>query len=148
VIQQLIDGSPEFQLKFVVASESDLAEIDALLTRLKSWSPADVLLMPEGTDAATLRSRAGWIADVCKRTGVYPQQFGTDRRMTLGQGQSSYWNGPAYVTGPFMIVANRIDRSNYPGGPSMCSRLEIGALETSSACRPPNPRGTASARPS
>jgi len=24
---------------------------------------------------------------------------------------------------------DRIDRSNYPGGPSMCSRLEIGALE-------------------
>ena len=29
----------------------------------------DVLLMPEGIDAATLQARAGWIADVCKRTG-------------------------------------------------------------------------------
>ena len=69
VIQQFIDTSPDFQLKFVVAGESDLTEIDALLKQLKHWSPADVLLMPEGTDAATLRSRAGWIADVCKRTG-------------------------------------------------------------------------------
>jgi 7-carboxy-7-deazaguanine synthase len=25
--------------------------------------------MPEGIDAATLASRAPWIADVCKRTG-------------------------------------------------------------------------------
>jgi 7-carboxy-7-deazaguanine synthase len=25
--------------------------------------------MPEGIDAATLDSRAGWIAEVCKRTG-------------------------------------------------------------------------------
>jgi hypothetical protein len=50
--------------------------------------------------------------DACKRTGVYPQQYGNDRRMTLGQGQSSYWNGPSHISGPFMIVANRIDRSN------------------------------------
>ena len=67
--QQFIDFSPDFQLKFVVAGESDLAEIDAILKRLTGWSPADVLLMPEGIDPATLQSRAGWIADVCKRTG-------------------------------------------------------------------------------
>ena len=69
VVQQCIDASPDLQLKFVVASERDLDEIDALLKQLRNWSPADVLLMPEGTDAATLRSRAGWIGDVCKRTG-------------------------------------------------------------------------------
>jgi 7-carboxy-7-deazaguanine synthase len=69
VIQQFIDAAPDFQLKFVVAQERDLAEISALLKDLTGWSPADVLLMPEGIDAATLQSRAGWIADVCKRTG-------------------------------------------------------------------------------
>ncbi|MEA2709048.1 MAG: 7-carboxy-7-deazaguanine synthase [Phycisphaerales bacterium] len=68
-IQQFIDAAPEFQLKFVVSDEKDLAEIEALLAQLKNWSPPDVLLMPEGTDASTLSSRAGWIADVCKRTG-------------------------------------------------------------------------------
>jgi 7-carboxy-7-deazaguanine synthase len=69
VIQGFIDESPEFQLKFVVSSEEDLNEIEAILARLRRWAPADVLLMPEGTDAATLRGRAGWIAGVCKRTG-------------------------------------------------------------------------------
>jgi 7-carboxy-7-deazaguanine synthase len=69
VIQQFIDRAPEFQLKFVVSDEQDLREIDPLLSKLRGWRPADVLLMPEGTDAATLDSRAGWIAEVCKRTG-------------------------------------------------------------------------------
>ena len=69
VIQQFIDSAPDFQLKFVVAAETDLAEIEQLLAQLRSWRPQDVLLMPEGTDTATLSSRAGWIAEVCKRTG-------------------------------------------------------------------------------
>lgn len=68
-IQQFIDTSPDFQLKFVVAAETDLGEIDALLALLHRWSPSDVLLMPEGTDIATLRSRAGWIAEVVKSRG-------------------------------------------------------------------------------
>jgi 7-carboxy-7-deazaguanine synthase len=69
VIQQFIDASPEFQLKFVVSSESDLTEIEQVLGQIRGWQPADVLLMPEGTDQPTLDSRAGWLADVCKRTG-------------------------------------------------------------------------------
>jgi 7-carboxy-7-deazaguanine synthase len=69
VIQRFIDTSPEFQLKFVVSSEGDLAEIEAILAQLRGWSPADVLLMPEGIDAATLDSRSEWIAEVCKQTG-------------------------------------------------------------------------------
>lgn len=69
VIQRFVDSAPDFQLKFVVAGEADLVEIDDVLARLRNWRPADVLLMPEGTDAATLRSRAGWIAEVCKARG-------------------------------------------------------------------------------
>jgi len=69
VIQQFIDTSPDFQLKFVVSCEQDLNEIEQLLAHLTKWNPPDVLLMPEGTDVAILRSRAGWIVDVCKRTG-------------------------------------------------------------------------------
>src|SRR5205823_1774551 len=45
-IQQFIDASPDFQLKFVVAREEDLREIDAILQQLRGWHPADVLLMP------------------------------------------------------------------------------------------------------
>jgi 7-carboxy-7-deazaguanine synthase len=69
VIQQFIDASPDFQLKFVVSNDRDLDEIQEILEQLKGCEPSDVLLMPEGIDAATLNSRAGWIGDICKRTG-------------------------------------------------------------------------------
>lgn len=69
VIQQFIDSSPDFQLKFVISAAGDLGEIHRLLEQLRNWQPADVLLMPEGIDAETLASRAGWLGDICKQTG-------------------------------------------------------------------------------
>jgi len=69
VIQKFIDHSSDFQLKFVVSRDQDLPEINDILSNIKGWSPSDVLLMPEGTDALTLNSRANWLSDVCKRTG-------------------------------------------------------------------------------
>ena len=69
VIQRFVNTSLDFQIKFVVSSAHDLAEIDALLGQLVGWSPADVQLMAEGTDAQTLNTRSDWIADVCKQRG-------------------------------------------------------------------------------
>jgi 7-carboxy-7-deazaguanine synthase len=69
VIQRFIDHAPAFQLKFVVSGEGDVDEIRMVLGGLRGWRPEDVLLMPEGTDAATLHARSGWIAEICKRTG-------------------------------------------------------------------------------
>jgi 7-carboxy-7-deazaguanine synthase len=69
VIQRFIDTAPDFQLKFVMSSQSDMDEISGILLQLKNWEPCDVQLMPEGTDPKTLDARAGWIADVCRRTG-------------------------------------------------------------------------------
>ena len=69
VIQQFIDLRGDLQLKFVVSSESDVAEIKSLLRQLSGWEPPDVLLMPEGTTPSVLDARAGWIADMCKREG-------------------------------------------------------------------------------
>lgn len=69
VIQQFIDSAPEFQLKFVVAEEEDLREIEELWQQLRNWRAEDVLLMPEGTEATVLAERAVWIAEVCKKTG-------------------------------------------------------------------------------
>jgi 7-carboxy-7-deazaguanine synthase len=73
VVQQFIDlalsNGHDFQLKFVVSNLTDLEEIDALLSRVGQWSPGDVLLMPEGVDLDTQRSRAGWVGEVCKRRG-------------------------------------------------------------------------------
>ena len=75
----------DFQLKFVVATEKDLAEIKTLLSRLETFvAPPhrrvrgeegppvlfhQVLLMPEGIDTQTLSSRASWLVEVCKREG-------------------------------------------------------------------------------
>lgn len=66
----------ECQWKFVLSSPGDLAEIEQLLAHINEGlaneqriQPADVLLMPEGTDADTLSDRSCWIADLCKHTG-------------------------------------------------------------------------------
>ena len=69
VIQQFIDTSPSFQLKFVASSDADIEELLALLDRLRRCEPSDVLLMPEGTDQTTLEGRTEWLSEVCKRTG-------------------------------------------------------------------------------
>jgi len=69
VIQKWIDATEDFQLKFVVASASDMDEIQSILSQVTGWGCDDVLLMPEGTDAATLESRAGWLSEICKQTG-------------------------------------------------------------------------------
>lgn len=57
------------QLKFVVANPADVAEIEAMLRELPPVPAHHVLLMPEGTDMATLRERAGWLPELCKARG-------------------------------------------------------------------------------
>ena len=56
----------EYQLKFVVADPLDLAEIESIL-RETGADRSRVVLMAEGTDAATLQQRALWLVDICKR---------------------------------------------------------------------------------
>lgn len=67
-LQRFIDAYAERQLKFVACREDDLAEIESLLARLTGWSAGDVMLMPEGVDVETLRSRA-WVAEACVARG-------------------------------------------------------------------------------
>lgn len=69
VIQRFIESSRDFQLKFVVSSETDLREIDEILSRLRGWKPQDVLLMPEGVTQDELAGRADWIIELCKQRG-------------------------------------------------------------------------------
>lgn len=61
----------ECQLKFVVSAPEDMAEIDALLAAVPGPPlPAhQVLLMPEGTDAAALAARTAWLIEVCRARG-------------------------------------------------------------------------------
>ena len=58
-----------FQLKFVVSSENDLAEMKDLLSRLPPVPLHQILLMPEGIDIKTLATRSPWLVDICKREG-------------------------------------------------------------------------------
>lgn len=58
----------DYQLKFVVQQPEDLNEILAMVTDLGA-SRRKVVLMPEGTDPATLHERSLWIAEICKREG-------------------------------------------------------------------------------
>ncbi len=68
VISEWIRKYP-FQLKFVVSSENDLAEIKDLLSRLPPVPLHQILLMPEGIDIKTLATRSPWLVEICKREG-------------------------------------------------------------------------------
>jgi len=59
-----------YQLKFVVTGEADLGEIMELLGAIECPIPPDkVLLMPEGTDAHTIRGRDDTLMEICKQEG-------------------------------------------------------------------------------
>jgi 7-carboxy-7-deazaguanine synthase len=68
VISEWIRKYP-VQLKFVVSSENDLAEIKHLRSRLPPVPLDQILLMPEGIDVKTLAARSPWLVDICKREG-------------------------------------------------------------------------------
>jgi 7-carboxy-7-deazaguanine synthase len=66
----------ECQWKFVIGAAQDLAEVESLVRRLNGQVPAgarlapvDVLLMPEGIDAATLAERSRWLVELCREKG-------------------------------------------------------------------------------
>ncbi len=67
VIRQLTREYP-FQLKFVVSSAEDLPEIESVIGQCGA-DPSRVILMPEGTERETLRTRSIWLAEVCKEKG-------------------------------------------------------------------------------
>lgn len=67
VLRKLIAEYP-CQVKFVVASPDDLAEISRIQAEL-SLSAASIVLMPEGTNRDILRERGLWLAEVCKQHG-------------------------------------------------------------------------------
>lgn len=69
-LQALLDGhpAPGRQIKFVVESASDLAEIDALLASLRGWTSADVMLMPQGVSPPA-PGEHDWLIRECVRRG-------------------------------------------------------------------------------
>jgi len=67
-LQALLNAPGDHQLKFVVAGDGDLDEIDGLLAQLTGWTPPDILLMPEGT-APPEPARKRAVSDLCLRRG-------------------------------------------------------------------------------
>ena len=57
-----------YQLKFVIAQQSDLAEAQTVIATLNA-PPQNVILMPEGTAEETLKQRGPWLAELCKAHG-------------------------------------------------------------------------------
>jgi 7-carboxy-7-deazaguanine synthase len=58
----------DYQLKFVIAHEEDLIEVQSIVSAI--GAPADkVVLMPEGISADVLNQRGAWIAELCKEHG-------------------------------------------------------------------------------
>jgi 7-carboxy-7-deazaguanine synthase len=67
VLQRLTQNY-DYQLKFVVAQQSDLAELKTIAALVKA--PADkIILMPEGITSEALTERGAWIAELCKQHG-------------------------------------------------------------------------------
>jgi 7-carboxy-7-deazaguanine synthase len=67
VLKRLVAGYA-YQIKFVVTSAADLAEIEKMQHAL-SVPAANVVLMPEGVDRDILRDRGRWLAEICKERG-------------------------------------------------------------------------------
>jgi 7-carboxy-7-deazaguanine synthase len=60
----------DFQLKFVVATETDVEEVRAVVASIGLPIPSEkVLLMPEGITQEALKARQAWLVGVCKRSG-------------------------------------------------------------------------------
>ena len=56
------------QLKFVVASPSDLDEVRQIVKEIEA-EPSAVMLMPEGVEQLVLRERSLWLVEEAKKHG-------------------------------------------------------------------------------
>jgi len=68
VIRQLIRDY-EYQLKFVIDTRAELAEVDDWLGEFSEADRRRVLLMPQGTDQQTLVAIAQWLEPYCHEQG-------------------------------------------------------------------------------
>lgn len=69
VIRRLAAEYP-YQFKFVVATPADCDEVEQYLQEFPEIDRARVLLMPEGTDGATLARRGVWLEPYCTERGL------------------------------------------------------------------------------
>jgi 7-carboxy-7-deazaguanine synthase len=68
VLRKLIDNY-KYQLKFVVDSQDDLAEIQQTIEKLGNVDSEKVMLMPQAATRDELLVKSPMVAEMCKRTG-------------------------------------------------------------------------------
>lgn len=68
VLAELIDNY-EYQLKFVVDSETDLHEIQQTIEEIGNVDLENVMLMPQARTRDELITKSPMVADMCKRNG-------------------------------------------------------------------------------
>ncbi len=59
-----------YQIKFVIDQPGDLPEVDAYLDAFPELDRNCVMLMPQGTDAATLEQKQSWLEPCCRQRGL------------------------------------------------------------------------------
>jgi 7-carboxy-7-deazaguanine synthase len=67
VLKHLTSGY-DYQLKFVIAEEADLAEAQEVIEAI-GVPAGKVILMPEGIRVEVLNERGAWVAELCKQFG-------------------------------------------------------------------------------
>jgi 7-carboxy-7-deazaguanine synthase len=67
---RLLIGQYDHQLKFVVESPADSAEVEAYLCELPEIRREKVMLMPQGTDRAVLVRHESWLRSYCDEHGM------------------------------------------------------------------------------
>jgi 7-carboxy-7-deazaguanine synthase len=65
VIRRLL-AEHEYQVKFVIDSPNDLADVSAYLAEFPEISRERVLLMPQGVEQDQLEARAAWLRPYCE----------------------------------------------------------------------------------
>ena len=68
VVRRLLAEYP-YQLKFVIDAPADCDEVDAYLEEFPEVDRTRVLLMPQGTDAASLAARSAWLEPLSRDRG-------------------------------------------------------------------------------
>jgi len=67
-VQKLITHY-DYQLKFVIDAEDDIAEVTAVIDSLKKIDPQKVLLMPQAKTREELIAKSQMVAELCIRYG-------------------------------------------------------------------------------
>jgi 7-carboxy-7-deazaguanine synthase len=69
VIRRLV-AEYVYQFKFVVDRIEDCQEVEHYLAEFSEIDPSRVMLMPQGTDMATLTEKAEWLEPYCAKRGL------------------------------------------------------------------------------